>query len=244
MEEEIIIQIPIQTTTICNLEIFQGAEVKNISGNPKTNTAEYRYLGRKLGEETIRWEGAMKFRGLKTQAPCPGSGVIKIETIPNEEMIKSAIQAKQLEILKEEKEKEAAEKILREKIRVELIEEQTKREAEKAALERENAEKIRISNELKKQDDERKRLAELAKKLKAQEDELAVKLEIANKAAEKAAAVAASNTTEGESKASNLQKDYPPTEKIAAEKAEAEKAAAEKAAAEKSLILDTLKKIF
>ena len=71
--KSIAIEIPVEADTVCNIEVVRGGEKTDVrvESNKK---GVYQFAGRELGEETIRWEGKMKFRGLKTLGPCRGDG--------------------------------------------------------------------------------------------------------------------------------------------------------------------------
>ena len=79
--KSVAIEIPVDSDTACNIEVTRGGEKTNVSVDPKSNKGVYEFAGRELGEETIRWEGKMKFRGLKTLGPCRGDGSITVTTI-------------------------------------------------------------------------------------------------------------------------------------------------------------------
>jgi len=75
------IEIPVDSDTACNIEVTRGGEKTNVSVDPKSKKGVYEFAGRELGEETIRWEGKIKFRGLKTLGPCRGDGSITVTTV-------------------------------------------------------------------------------------------------------------------------------------------------------------------
>ncbi|WP_445780419.1 hypothetical protein [Shewanella sp.] len=79
--KSVVIEIPVDSDTACNIEVTRGGEKTNVSVDPKSKKGVYEFAGRELGEETIRWEGKMKFRGLKTLGPCRGDGSITVTTI-------------------------------------------------------------------------------------------------------------------------------------------------------------------
>jgi hypothetical protein len=79
--KSVAIEIPVDSDTACNIEVTRGGEKTNVSVDPKSKKGVYEFAGRELGEETIRWEGKMKFRGLKTLGPCRGDGSITVTTI-------------------------------------------------------------------------------------------------------------------------------------------------------------------
>ena len=79
--KSVAIEIPVDSDTKCNIEVTRGGEKTNVSVDPKSKKGVYQFAGRELGEETIRWEGKMKFRGLKTLGPCRGDGSITVTTI-------------------------------------------------------------------------------------------------------------------------------------------------------------------
>ena len=82
------IEIPADTDTACNIEVVRGGEKTDVrvESNKK---GVYQFAGRELGEETIRWEGKMKFRGLKTLGPCRGDGAIRVVTTESAETLKA-----------------------------------------------------------------------------------------------------------------------------------------------------------
>ena len=79
--KSVAIEIPVDSDTACNIEVTRGGEKTNVSVDPKSKKGVYKFAGRELGEETIRWEGKIKFRGLKTLGPCRGDGSITVTTI-------------------------------------------------------------------------------------------------------------------------------------------------------------------
>jgi hypothetical protein len=79
--KSVAIEIPVDSDTACNIEVTRGGEKTNVSVDPKSKKGVYEFAGRELGEETIRWEGKIKFRGLKTLGPCRGDGSITVTTI-------------------------------------------------------------------------------------------------------------------------------------------------------------------
>jgi hypothetical protein len=90
------IEIPADTDTACNVEVVRGGEKTDVrvESNKK---GVYQFAGRESGEETIRWEGKMKFRGLKTLGPCRGDGSIRVVTTESVEAIEAAKQAQKAE---------------------------------------------------------------------------------------------------------------------------------------------------
>ena len=91
------VEIPVDTDNLCNIEVVRGGEKANVRVDPKTKKGVYQFAGREVGEETIRWEGKMKFRGLKTLGPCRGDGSIKVVTTESAEAIEAAKQAQKAE---------------------------------------------------------------------------------------------------------------------------------------------------
>ena len=79
--KSVAIEIPVDSDIACNIEVTRGGEKTNVSVDPNSKKGVYEFAGRELGEETIRWEGKMKFRGLKTLGPCRGDGSITVTTI-------------------------------------------------------------------------------------------------------------------------------------------------------------------
>ena len=75
------VEIPVDTDNLCNIEVVRGGEKTNVRVDPKTKKGVYQFAGREVGEETIRWEGKMKFRGLKTLGPCRDDGSMVVSTI-------------------------------------------------------------------------------------------------------------------------------------------------------------------
>ena len=95
--KSVAIEIPVDSDTACNIEVTRGGEKTNVSVDPNSKKGIYEFAGRELGEETIRWEGKMKFRGLKTLGPCRGDGAIKVVTTESAEAIEAAKQAQKAE---------------------------------------------------------------------------------------------------------------------------------------------------
>lgn len=95
--KSVAIEIPVDSDTACNIEVTRGGEKTNVSVDPKSKKGVYQFAGRESGEETIRWEGKMKFRGLKTLGPCRGDGSIKVVTTESVEAIETAKQAQKAE---------------------------------------------------------------------------------------------------------------------------------------------------
>jgi hypothetical protein len=83
--KSVAIEIPVDSDTACNIEVTRGGEKTNVRVDPKNKKGVYEFVGRELGDETIRWEGKMKFRGLKTLGPCRGDGAIKVVTVESGE---------------------------------------------------------------------------------------------------------------------------------------------------------------
>ena len=79
--KSVAIEIPVDSATDCNIEVTRGGEKTDVRFDSKSKKGIYEFAGRELGEETIRWEGKMKFRGLKTLGPCGGAGKIAVTTI-------------------------------------------------------------------------------------------------------------------------------------------------------------------
>ena len=100
------VEIPVDTENVCNIEVVRGGEKTNVrvESNKK---GVYQFAGRELGEETIRWEGKIKFRGLKSLGPCRGDGAIKVVTTESAEA-KAAAEEKALAEAREAAEVEAA----------------------------------------------------------------------------------------------------------------------------------------
>ena len=81
----------------CNIEVTHGSEKTNVRVDAKTHKGIYPFEGRRLGEETIRWEGKTKFRGLKTLGGCSGEGQLTVVTIESAEEIKATAQVQKAE---------------------------------------------------------------------------------------------------------------------------------------------------
>ena len=74
------IEIPVEADTVCNIELVRGGEKIDVRVESNKKSV-YQFVGREVGEETIRWEGKIKFRGLKTLGPCRGDGSMVVATI-------------------------------------------------------------------------------------------------------------------------------------------------------------------
>jgi hypothetical protein len=126
----------------------------------------YQFAGRELGEETIRWEGKMKFRGLKTLGPCRGDGAIKVVTTESAEAIEAAKQAQKAE----EEAKQAKAAMDAQAARLAELEAKLKAaEAEAAKTPEQKAEEARIAAEAKAYAD-----AKVAAEVKAAAEEKAL----------------------------------------------------------------------
>ena len=139
------IEIPADTDTACNIEVVRGGEKTDVrvESNKK---GVYQFAGRELGEETIRWEGKMKFRGLKTLGPCRGDGSIKVVTTESAEAIEAAKQAEKAE----EDAKQAKAAMDAQAARLAELEAKLKvAEAEAAKTPEQKAEEARIAAEAK-----------------------------------------------------------------------------------------------
>lgn len=95
--KSVAIEIPVDSDTDCNIEVTRGGEKTNVSVDPKSKKGVYEFAGRELGEETIRWEGKMKFRGLKTLGACRGDGSLKVVTTESAEAIEAAKKVQKVE---------------------------------------------------------------------------------------------------------------------------------------------------
>lgn len=100
------IDIPVKTDFDCNVQVFRGSDKRDIKISKNTNSGVYEFDGKALGSEEIRWEGKMKFRGLKTLAGCSGSGSMMVRTTENAASL-AAAEAKN-KALQAAKEEEAA----------------------------------------------------------------------------------------------------------------------------------------
>lgn len=74
------IEIPVEADTVCNIELVRGGEKIDVRVESNKKSV-YQFVGREVGEETISWEGKIKFRGLKTLGPCRGDGSMVVATI-------------------------------------------------------------------------------------------------------------------------------------------------------------------
>ncbi|MBT7896241.1 MAG: hypothetical protein HN564_04520, partial [Flavobacteriales bacterium] len=81
----------------CNIQVTHGSEKTNVRVDAKTHKGIYQFKGRRLGEETIRWEGKIKFRGLKTLGACNGKGQLTVITIESDEEIKATAEVQKAE---------------------------------------------------------------------------------------------------------------------------------------------------
>ena len=143
--KSIAIEIPVEADTVCNIEVVRGGEKTDVrvESNKK---GVYQFAGRELGEETIRWEGKMKFRGLKTLGACRGDGSIKVVTTESAEAIEAAKQAQKAE--EEAKQAKAAMDVQAARL-AELEAKLKAAEAEAAKTPEQKAEEARIAAEAK-----------------------------------------------------------------------------------------------
>ena len=91
------IEIPVKTEIACNIEVLRGGVKTDVTVDPNSKKGIYEFAGRELGEETIRWEGKIKFRGLRTLVACQGDGEIKVATTESAKSIEAAKQAQKAE---------------------------------------------------------------------------------------------------------------------------------------------------
>uniref|UniRef100_UPI00404870E2 hypothetical protein n=1 Tax=Flavobacterium sp. TaxID=239 RepID=UPI00404870E2 len=144
--KSVAIEIPVDSDTACNIEVTRGGEKTNVSVDPKSKKGVYEFAGRELGEETIRWEGKMKFRGLKTLGACRGDGSIKVVTTESAEAIEAAKEAQKAE----EEAKQARAAMDAQAARLAELEAKLKAaEAEAAKTPEQKAEEARIAAEAK-----------------------------------------------------------------------------------------------
>ena len=140
------IEIPVESDVACNIEVIRGGAKTDIRVEANSGKGTYPFAGRELGEETIRWEGKMKFRGLKTLGPCKGDGAIKVVTIESAEAIEAAKQAQKAE----EDAKQAKAAMDAQAARLAELEAKLKAaEAEAAKTPEQKAEEARIAAEAK-----------------------------------------------------------------------------------------------
>ena len=85
----VVIEIPVQAKAACNVDVYLAGQKMNIEVDANQKTAKFSYQGLRVGEETIRWEGATKFRGLKTLFGCQGSGAVSVRTIEDQAKLKA-----------------------------------------------------------------------------------------------------------------------------------------------------------
>ena len=88
------IEIPVKTDFACNIEVLRGGVKTDVSVDPNSKKGIYEFAGREIGEETVRWQGMIKFRGLRTLVACQGDGEIKVVTTESAKSIEAAKQAK------------------------------------------------------------------------------------------------------------------------------------------------------
>ena len=79
--KSITLELPTDTEVACNMEVTRGGESTNVRVEAGSGKALYEFVGRQVGSETIRWEGKIKFRGLKTLGPCRGDGSMTVATV-------------------------------------------------------------------------------------------------------------------------------------------------------------------
>lgn len=79
--KSITLELPTDTEVACNMEVTRGGESTNVRVEAGSGKGLYEFVGRQVGSETIRWEGKIKFRGLKTLGPCRGDGSMTVATV-------------------------------------------------------------------------------------------------------------------------------------------------------------------
>ena len=209
--KSISIEIPVEADTACNIEVVRGGEKTDVrvESNKK---GVYQFAGRELGEETIRWEGKMKFRGLKTLGPCSGDGSLSVSTVESAETIKAQEAASLMEA--------QAAKLAELEAKLKAV------EAEVAKTPEQRAEEARIAAEAKARAE-----AQLAAEIKAAEKARVAEMKAAVEArAEAEARAQAQARVEAQARAAEQ-----------ARLAEQERAAAAKQAAKDGLLADVFR---
>ncbi len=85
----VVVEIPVQTQVTCNVDVYLGGQKTSVEVEANQKTAQFPYQGVRVGEEAIKWEGATKFRGLKTLFGCQGSGVVTVRTVEDQAQLKA-----------------------------------------------------------------------------------------------------------------------------------------------------------
>ena len=75
------LDIPVKTDFTCNIRVLHDGKDTDVVVDVKSGKGVYDFTADSTGVKEIRWEGKMKFRGLKTLAGCPGSGSITVKTV-------------------------------------------------------------------------------------------------------------------------------------------------------------------
>ena len=83
------IPIRIKAEMACSIEVTIGSRKEMRVAEPPNYEATVEFQSDDPGVSEIRWEGKFRARGLRSTPACPGSGVVRVTTVPNTEQRKA-----------------------------------------------------------------------------------------------------------------------------------------------------------
>ncbi len=83
------IPIKIKADMSCSIEITLGARKEQRVAEAPGFEVPFEFQSQDPGVTEIRWEGKFRSRGIRSTPACPGSGVLRVTTVPNTEQRKA-----------------------------------------------------------------------------------------------------------------------------------------------------------
>jgi hypothetical protein len=83
------IPIKIKADMSCSIEITLGARKEQRVAEAPSYEVPFEFQSQDPGVTEIRWEGKFRSRGIRSTPACPGSGVVRVTTVPNTEQRKA-----------------------------------------------------------------------------------------------------------------------------------------------------------
>jgi murein DD-endopeptidase MepM/ murein hydrolase activator NlpD len=83
------IPIKVKAEMSCSIEITLGARKEQRVAEAPGYEVPFEFQSQDPGVTEIRWEGKFRSRGLRSTPACPGSGLVRVTTVPNTEQRKA-----------------------------------------------------------------------------------------------------------------------------------------------------------
>ena len=83
------IPIKVKTDMSCSIEITLGARKEQRVVEAPSYEVAFEFQSSEPGVTEIRWEGKFRSRGLRSTPACPGTGLVRVTTVPNTEQRKA-----------------------------------------------------------------------------------------------------------------------------------------------------------